>query len=487
MTNVLLISLDTTRADHLGCYGYRRNTSPHLDRLASQGMLFERCVSPHIPTHPAHTTMLTGCDAFRHQVVANGAKVEPAAGVRMLAEILKERGYWTGAADNLGRWFARGYDRYEGYQWARDSSGAWRKGEAVNKTALSVLNEAASQEKPWFVFAHYWDPHTPYLPPPPFDRCFYHGNERDPSNRSMDEALSFPPFEAYFRTWLDGVTDIEFPKAQYDAEIAYMDTCLAHLFNRVDELGLAEDTLIVVTADHGEELDEHRMWFDHHGLYQTNLHVPLIMRQPGTIPANTYIPELVTMTDLTPTILGHLGLGDEAASLDGRILGFAKCKVQASEPPGNTQHLTPNTSSTQFPIDRTKRPWEPATRHWSDAWDDPPIPDPFADDPLVYLTECTWMRKRGILAGKWKLIVAREHPDIHGCPPIELYDISTDPGEVANVAAAMPEVVDRLRTRMDECIAKRERETGLTDPLETTEIALRRIGPPPSAPVGASV
>ena len=220
LPNILLISLDTTRADHLGCHGWHRNTSPHLDRLAEEGTVFEHCFSPSIPTHPAHATMLTGCDVMKHQIIAQGAKTELSPEVRTLAELLKEQGYWTGAADNLGRWFSRGFDAYEGYQWARDTEGGWRKGEAVTRTALRVLNQAAGQDRPFFVFLHYWDAHTPYLPPPPFHRMFYGGDEKDPANRSMEPVLNFPPFMHYFRGWMGDVTDIEFPKAQYDASIA---------------------------------------------------------------------------------------------------------------------------------------------------------------------------------------------------------------------------------------------------------------------------
>src|SRR4051812_2649599 len=105
--NVLLISIDTLRADHLGCYGYSRLTSPHLDRIAAEGTLFEDSFSTWIPTHPAHTTMLTGQDIFRHQIIAQGGKATLAPEVRTLAELLAAEGYYTAAADNLGRWFSR--------------------------------------------------------------------------------------------------------------------------------------------------------------------------------------------------------------------------------------------------------------------------------------------------------------------------------------------------------------------------------------------
>ncbi len=426
--NVLLISLDTTRADHLGCYGWRRNTSPHLDRFAEGGVLFERCFSPGIPTHPAHTTMLTGRDVFRHQVIAQGGKREPPADVPMLAELLKAHGYFTAAADNLGRWFQRGFDLYEGYRWSHDYAGAWRKGEAVLETALRVLEKAAGQPLPFFLFVHFWDPHTPDLPPAPFDRMFYRSDETDPAHTSMEPVLNFPPFEAYFRQWMGQARDIEFPKAQYDAEIAYMDCCLQHLFQRLAELRLADRTLVLITADHGEELDEHRMWFDHHGLYDTNLRVPLIARLPGTLPAGTRVEGMVQLADIVPTVLELTGTpapdeGFEGRSLLPLLLGTAS---------GGTCDT-------------------------------------------LYLTECTWMRKRGLRTHDWKLIVARE-PDIHDRPPVELYDLGADPEEQQDLANARPEVIAAFTAELFAWSERRGRVTGLPDPIEINEIALRRIG-----------
>jgi len=435
MTNVLLISLDTTRADHLGCYGWRRNTSPHLDRLAERGTLFEKCISTAIPTHPAHTTLFTGCDVMKHQVIAQGARTELSPEVRTLAELLRARGYWTGAADNLGRWFSRGFDRYEGYQWARDPEGGWRKGEAVTATALRVLNEAGAQERPFFLFLHYWDAHTPYLPPAPFHRMFYGGNERDPANRSMEPVLNFPPFMWYFRQWMGEVTDIQYPQAEYDASIAYMDLCLQRVFQRLEELQLTERTLVVITADHGEEMDEHGMWFDHHGLYDTNLHVPLVLHMPGTVPAGRRVPEPVRLMDVAPTVLELLGI-PEVAEQEG-MQGRSFVPALSGARPGGTAEK-------------------------------------------MFLTECTWMRKRGVRTTEWKLIVAREHPDIHGCPPVELYHLPTDPGEQRNLAEARPEVVAELRADLEEWLERRQRETGLPDPIEENEIAMRQIGKPPA-------
>jgi len=433
--NVVLIVLDTTRADHLGCYGYGRVTSPHLDRIAAQGTLFRQCYSPHIPTHPGFTTMLTGKDVFAHQIVTQGGKVDLDPAVRSLAELLAAQGYVTAAADNLGRWFNRGFQVYERYRWEREGT-EWRKAEAVNAVVLPLLDRLAAAGKPFFLFAHYWDPHTPYLPPAPFSRMFYAGDEKDPRHldgpRSMQPVFDFEPFTLYFQQWMGGVTDRAFPNAQYDAEIAYLDTALAHVFTRLDALGLSEDTLVVITADHGEVLDEHPCWYDHHGLYEENIRVPLLLHQPGRVPAGRQVDGFVTLLDIAPTVLDHLGLGGlaEAEGMQGRSL---LPLLGEEAPPGRGTVLE------------------------------------------FYLTENTWMRKRGWVTPEWKLIQALE-PDCHGFPEIELYDRRADPCEQRNLADELPEVVRELRARLEDYVARRLAATGLPDPSMTQAITLRRIG-----------
>ena len=431
--NFILISLDTTRADHLSCYGYSRLTSPHLDRFAAEGAIFERCFSTHIPTHPAHTCMMTGYDPFQTGIIAQGAQIELDPAVPMLASSLKSRGYFTAAADNLGRWFTRGFDLYDGYQWDIVAGEPWRKAEAVNRTALRIVKTCAAQEKPFFAFLHYWDCHTPYLPPAPFSRMFYFGCEKDPANPSMDSVWEFEPFAHYFAEWMPGVTDIEFPKAQYDAEIAYLDANLAHLFHSMEALGLMENTCVIITADHGEEMDEHSCWFDHHGLYDTNIRIPLIVRVPGLTHPGQRIPGMVRLLDVAPTI------SDLAAG------------VAAAEIPTQGQSLTPLLTES--------RPGSEGTC------------------AEIFLTESTWMRKRGYRDAQYKLICALE-PDIHGKAPVELFDLGLDPGEQHNLAQDRPEIVQSLTGRIDRWRRDREHESGRPDPLDSQKISLRRVGNP---------
>ncbi|MHB0856260.1 MAG: sulfatase family protein [Anaerolineae bacterium] len=430
--NIVLFSLDTTRADHLSCYGYPRLTSPHLDRLAGQGVLFEQCYSQFIPTDPGHTTMLSGCDIFRHQVVAQGSpKVTPGSETPWLSEILQSHGYHTAAVDSLGRWYARGYDVYRTYGWERD-----RNAREVTEMALDVLEEAAGQSKPFFLFLHYWDPHTPYAPPEPFARMFYsrHRDEEDPTNTSMDRVWGqYEALNEYFGGWLGGfgrVRDADYVDALYDAEIAHMDAALTEFFTRLDELGLADDTLVVLTADHGEELHEHdQCWWDHHGLYETNTHVPLIMRCPARLPAGRRVRGFVGLQDVAPTILEMADLGAEAQALcmDGRsVVPLAGSRSRA----GVRQ--------------------------------------------AMYLAECTWMSKFGWRTTDWKLIVALDDP--FGLPSVELYDMRADPAETRNLAEEHPEVVAGLLAQAKAWQRRRMRATRRPDPQSYQEITLRHIG-----------
>jgi arylsulfatase A-like enzyme len=447
--NVLFIAIDTLRADHLGCHGHWRTTSPHLDALAARGVRFAQHISPHIPTHPGYTTMFTGKDVLTHQIVAQGGKVELSESVRTLPQVLQRRGYFTAAADNLGRWFNRGYGVCEGYGWAHEGTQPMRKAEAVNETALKVLDACDSQDRPWFCFLHYWDPHTPYLPPAPFSRMFYSGDETNPAHTSAREMMQeYPAFMYYFQDWMPGLTDVEFPKAQYDAEIAYVDTALAHVLTKVAQMKGGEDTAIIVTSDHGEELDEHQMWFDHHGLYETNLHVPLIMHHPERLYGGEVRPGLTSHVDVAPTVLDLVGLSDaaEAEKMEGRSL----LSEVAGPPSACGGH--------------------PATDAGVGA---------VTDRDCIYLTECAWMKKRGFRTPRHKYIESL-HDELHQRPPFELYELQADPGEQHNLADEQPQILADFQARMQAFVSRRLAETGLPDPQSVQDITLTQVGSPPA-------
>ena len=205
---------------------------------------------------------------------------------------------------------SRGFDEYITYEWDRSDPTVLRKAETVTEKALPVIERLRGGDQPFFLFLHYWDPHTPYLPPPQYRSKFYPAG-RDPydvSNHSMDEAWSWEPFKWYFHSWMPGVTDSEYVVNLYDGETAYMDRQLRRIWQALKPV--AQDTLIIVTADHGEILDEQLGYFDHHGLYEGNVHVPLIMDWPGKLPRGRRVPGWVQNVDLAPTILDLAGIPD---------------------------------------------------------------------------------------------------------------------------------------------------------------------------------
>lgn len=417
--NIVLFAIDSLWADHMSCYGYRRLTTPHIDKFAQSGVLFENTFSPHIPTTPAYASMLTGMDCFSTDVVALRHKGPLTEQVATLPEILREAGYQTTCVGFSGNPSSRGFDRYLDYDgWGPDETGKSPKAENLNRVAIPELERLAKEDAPFFLFLRHMDPHSPYLPPAPFDQMFYSKDPCDPSVNTMKPVLEFKPFAEYFKSWMpQGITDAEYVIAQYDGAIAYMDACIQRILTRIDELGLSENTLVIINSDHGETLMDHECYFDHHGLYDCTLHVPLIMRLPGVLPAGVRIPGYNLHQDLVPTILELAGI-DTDRQFDGQSL---------------------------LPLIRGERP---------------------ANYSGFYITEATWMRKHGWRTPEWKLIVALE-PDFHFKPEVELYNLILDPGENHNVADQYPGVVEALRRQMDEWIAKRENETGRTNPMVT--------------------
>lgn len=418
--NIVLMGIDSLLATHMSCYGYHRLTTPHMDRFAEGATLFEKTYSAHIPTTSAYASMLTGLDTFSTQVVALRHQGPLREEVKTLAEILREKGYDTTCVGFSGP-SARGFDTYLEYSgWGPDDSGRSPKAENLNKTTLPELNRLIDQcdEKPFFLFLRHMDPHSPYLPPAPYERTFYHGDECDPSNTSMEPVMTFKPFCDYFASWLpEGITDKDYVIAQYDGAIAYMDACIQTLFNALETRGVMDETIIVINGDHGETLYDHECWFDHHGLYDVTLHVPLIIRYPGRVPAGKRVTGYNQHKDLVPTLLELADIETDIA-FDGKSL---------------TSLI--NGEVTSF-------------------------------DSEMYITECTWMRKHGWRTPEWKLIVALE-PDFHFKPPVELYNLIQDPDENNNLAETHPDVVNVLETRMKNWIRQREQETGLTNPIMT--------------------
>ena len=415
--NIVLLGIDSLRADHMSCYGYERLTSSYLDRFARQGVLFENTFSAHIPTTSAYASMLTGMDVFSTQVVALRHQGPLRPEVKTLAEILRDEGYHTVCVGLSDRPSSRGFDDYLSYA----AQGTWAEGripkaQRLNEKALPALDRLVAGNKPFFLFLRHMDPHAAYLPPQPFERIFYHGDECDPANRSMEPVLAFEPYrETLIAASPPGISDKDYLIAQYDGSIAYMDAAIQSIFTALEAHGILDETIVAVNGDHGETLYEHECWFDHHGLYDNVLHVPLMLRYPPKLAAGKRVFGFNQHKDLVPTLLEPAEI-DAGIKFDGRsLLPMIEGRVASHE-------------------------------------------------SGIYITECAWMRKHGWRTPQWKLILALE-PDFHFKPPVELYNLIEDPDENCNLADELPGVVAALSARLDAWVSMREAETGLPNPI----------------------
>jgi arylsulfatase A-like enzyme/Tfp pilus assembly protein PilF len=369
--HILLVSIDTLRADALGCYGSARARTDTLDRLASEGVLFRAAISPSPVTLPSHAAMLTGLDPWRLGILHNGI-YRLAPRFDSIAEILADEGFETAAviggypltADSgLDQGFAL-YD--DAIPLGADPGYAHpeRRAEEVTDAAASWLRGRIDPARRFFLFVHYYDVHAPYRPP-----------------------------EAYVGA---GAAET-YPG--YRGEVAYVDDQIGRLLDALRTGGLLDETLVVVTSDHGEGLMDHGEPTHSIFLYDEIVRVPLILRFPAAIPGGRIVEEVVGLVDLAPTLLDAVGLAERGRRIDGRSL------------------------------------WPLATRE-ADAHGGAVF-----SESQVGRLDYGWSPLRSVRTGEWKYVHA---------PEPELYAIREDPEESSNVISDHREVADRLRERIVE-------------------------------------
>jgi len=393
--NLVLVCLDTLRADHMGLYGHTRDTTPNLDTFARGAAVFERAYANASSTRPSHQAL------FQSRPASLAAANGPA-----LAEVLAARGFRTAAFTGGGNISAKlGFDRgFELYE------------ESESGLAGSVPRAATwlrdNRDARFFLFLHTYDVHLPYDPPEPFASMYgppgYSGQVEGGNTRPLLRASRGLDLNRPDSVRLDAA-DRERIVSLYDGGIRYTDDQLAHLFRLFDELELTRDTLVVFFSDHGEEFWEHGSVIHSHALYREVLHVPLLIAGPG-IPASR-VSEIVSLMDLAPTMLDWLGIA-APASYEGRsFAGWLRG--------GAREH---------------------------------------------HIVVSEQRKLKSWLQHPWKLILNE--------PPTapELFDLEEDPMETKNVAQANPEVVARLRGRLEARLAGHldaevlEIEPGIDDP-----------------------
>jgi arylsulfatase A-like enzyme len=325
--NVVLVSIDTLRADHLSAYGYARPTSPNIDRLAREGTVFARAYASSSWTIPSHMTMFTSLPPSLHGVDDVGRKLDPAR--ITLAERFRDSGYQTaavvsGPTMHAAFGFDQGFDRYENTTAFEDED--FTRGDATRPTAATrqrshqevtgnVVAERVERfiddaRPPFFLFVHFWDPHYDYIPPPPYDTRFDPSwkGDFDFSNVEFNMAISPDMPARAFRHLV----------ALYDGEIASTDAAVGRVIASLEQRGWLDGTLVALTADHGEEFFEHGNKGHMTTLFEEVLHVPLIFRMPSLVRAGARSDAIFGSVHLMPTLLGVAGLraGPEAVGTD---------------------------------------------------------------------------------------------------------------------------------------------------------------------------
>jgi arylsulfatase A-like enzyme/Flp pilus assembly protein TadD len=368
--NVVVITIDTLRADHLGCYGDKQIRTPNIDALAADGVRFERAYTPVPVTLPAHTVIFTGTyPMFSGMHDFSGNKLSPSRPT--LASVLKQHGYATGAVIGSAVLDSRfglnqGFDfYYDHFDFNRlDESNLEemeRPGNLVADVALDWL--AKNHRDKFFLWMHLYDPHYPYRPPPPYDQ--------------------------------------QYKDRLYDGEIAFADAQVGRLIAYLKANELYRNTLIVLTGDHGESLGEHGEKTHGFFIYNVTLHVPVIIRLPGS-PRGKTVSEMISLADLMPTVLQTLKF-DVPAQVQGASL-LPLMAVNKSE---DSRSL-------------------------------------YAETFLPRL-HFNWSELRGVETDRYQFIDA---------PKPELYDLSKDPGETQNLYPEKKAVADELRARLTTLINK---------------------------------
>jgi arylsulfatase A-like enzyme/tetratricopeptide (TPR) repeat protein len=392
--HLVLVTIDTLRADRLGCYGARDAETPNLDRLAQEGAMAVRATAQVPLTRPSHTSLFTGMFPTRHGIRDNitPAKIPE---VPTLAEVLKAAGFRTAAFVSTivlagGGGLERGFEVYsDDFGDRAGSEEAFlnelqRRGDETLSEAVRWLR--SNRESRLFAWVHLYDPHHPYEAPEPYGS--------------------------------------RFADRPYDGEVAWSDELVGRLDETLGELGIRDDTLLVVTSDHGEGLGEHRETLHGFFIYETTLAVPLILRGPNVVPG-TRIESLVQTVDLFPTLLEMLGIERPA---NAEVSGVSLAAALRGEP---------------YRIE----------------------PVAYAES-LVPLLHFGWSDLRSIRRGKWKYIQA---------PRPELYDLEADPMEIQNVAAAHPDLVKGMRGALGDEL-DRERAVKSAEPSSLPQDLLDKLG-----------
>lgn len=315
--NVILITVDTLRADHLGIYGYVRDTSPNMDSFAAENILFNNAFVQWPRTSQSMASMLSS--KYPDQNGVRKLRTRLSGGNLVLAEVLRDQGYWCAgfvSNGNLGSEFGFDQGFHEYFELWKGSDNGGRTdsytGDEINEAVLPWLD--LNSGKKFFLMVFYVDPHGPYTPPKPFDEKFAGDDFFD-----KGKFVSKKKVKHYQR--LDGgdKVDVGHYISQYDGEISFVDEKIGELLSKLEGLGLLDNSIVVLTADHGESLDEHGNFFRHgDDLFNSNVRVPLIIHHPKA--KQKVVGGPVGLIDIVPTLLDFVGVDASYMAFEGNSL-----------------------------------------------------------------------------------------------------------------------------------------------------------------------
>ncbi|MFO8073128.1 MAG: sulfatase [Polyangia bacterium] len=380
--NVILISIDTLRADHLGCYGYPRETSPNIDRLARESLVFDDAISQSSWTTPAHASIFSGLTPDRHGLVYFRDPGRLDDELVTMPETLAEAGYRT-VGFTGGGYVSGDFGLGQGFEVYESRSRRF----APNLAAARAWLEEWDAEEPFFMFLHGYDVHRPY------DSSRFNTFVERVEGFEIEEFCTAPETRRH-----PGDEILRYVVAQYDAGIVEVDRLLGRFFEYLERRGLMDETVLVITSDHGDEFFEHGGCDHKHSVYRELIHVPLIVRLPGGV-VGRVAPTVPASVGMPATIAGIVGIGDAPGGQELDLLRVAR-RGRYEGPPVESEtgrHLS-------------------VLQHW-----------------------------KGVIAGDWKLIYSRDDTRDSRPRRFELYHREEDPGERSDVLDSNPRVVDEMK------------------------------------------
>lgn len=459
--NIIFIVIDAVRARNVGAYGYDKPTTPNIDKIAQESVLFRNAYSCINYTDSSLTSIFSGIYPLGHGILHHGGGLGDKevkgfiqSGIKLLPEILRSEGYATIALDWMGRWHRRGYDYYSGTSGSKKSGLIDRVIEMVSAhrcpqfvrrgmfylrrracreayaakpmTDLAIDLIAKKSTRPFFLFIHYWDVHQGLKPPRHYSHLFRPPDYSSTSGSTdkIRDVIRFPHETRSIKlatALLMRNETIGERIREYDTSIRYVDDEIGRLMETLRKSGIANQTLVILTSDHGESLSEHQIYLDHHGLYEVSIHVPLIMRYPEVLPCDKTVEGFVQHVDLLPTILDLVGIKYPREDFDGESL---------------------------MPLIREGKELRSS----------------------VYVEEAYAQRKRAVRTQKYEYIKALSEEEaicrlcnrIHGGVE-ELYDLESDPEQNHNLVKDRPETAKAMQNLLSEWIAYLEQKKARRD------------------------